>query len=465
MRKVELRMNELEKYEVIKKLVDTKGNKHRAAIKLNVTIRTINRLIKKYKEEGKAGFIHGNRGRIPSSAISLDLKKQIIEDYVNNFSDTNFKHFSEIVYEDYHIRISDTTINNWLRELDIISPKARKKTKRNLKNKLKERARQTNSKKIRNELLESIDTLDRDMAHPRRPRCKYMGEMIQMDASQFYWIKDQQWYLHLAIDDATSTVVGAYFDYQETLNGYYQVFYQILTHYGIPAMFYTDKRTVFEYKRKNTLFDDEDTYTQFSYACHTLGVDIKTTSVPQAKGRIERLNQTFQSRLPVELRRAHVSNIDEANEFLKSYLKKFNDQFALQLNITKSVFETQPSKEKINTTLSIMNTRVIDNGHGIRYKNKYYIPTTDKGIKVFMKNRTSCIVIEAFNGNLYLNHLDVLYNLEEVANKEEYSKQFDPDYKEIKPKKKYIPPLDHPWRTDNILQYFGSQKHRQQIGA
>lgn len=107
------------------------------------------------------------------------------------------------------------------------------------------------------------------MAHPRRLRCKYMGEMIQMDASQFYWIEDQQWYLHLAIDDATNTVVGAYFDYQETLNGYYQVFYQILTHYGIPAMFYTDKRTVFEYKRKNTLFDDEDTYTQFSYACHT----------------------------------------------------------------------------------------------------------------------------------------------------------------------------------------------------
>ena len=59
----------------------------------------------------------------------------------------------------------------------------------------------------------------------------------------------------------------------------------------------------------------------------------------------------------------------------------------------------------------------------------------------------------------------MLYNLEEVANRAEYSKQFDPDYKKIKPKKKYIPPLDHPWRTDNILQYFGSQKHRQQIGA
>lgn len=45
----------------------------------------------------------------------------------------------------------------------------------------------------------TIDTLDHDMAHLRRPRCKYMGEMIQMDASQFYWIKDEQWYLHLAM--------------------------------------------------------------------------------------------------------------------------------------------------------------------------------------------------------------------------------------------------------------------------
>ena len=100
---------------------------------VNVTIRTINRLIKKFNEDGKAGFIHSNRGRIPSSAISLDMKKQIIEDYVNNYSDTNFKHFSEIVYDDYHIKISNTTINNWLRELDILSPKARKKQKEILK--------------------------------------------------------------------------------------------------------------------------------------------------------------------------------------------------------------------------------------------------------------------------------------------------------------------------------------------
>ena len=120
--------------------------------------------------------------------------------------------------------------------------------------------------------------------------------MIQMDASSYEWIPGVIWHLHLAVDDASGTVVGAYFDTQETLRGYYNVFHQILVDYGIPALFYTDKRTVFEYKKKTKAFDDEDTFTQFSYACNTLGVDIKTTSVAQAKGRIECLNQTFQSR-------------------------------------------------------------------------------------------------------------------------------------------------------------------------
>ena len=85
------------------------------------------------------------------------------------------------------------------------------------------------------------------------------------------------------------------FDTQETLNGYYHVFHQILTTYGIPYKFFTDRRTVFTYKKKNSPSIDEDTYTQFAYACKQLGVELGSSSVPQAKGRVERLNQTLQS--------------------------------------------------------------------------------------------------------------------------------------------------------------------------
>lgn len=284
--------------------------------------------------------------------------------------------------------------------------------------------------------------------------------MIQMDASSYEWISGQIWHLHLAVDDATGEVVGAYFDYQETLKGYYNVFYQILLNYGIPAMFYTDRRTVFEYKRKNNAFDDEDTFTQFSYACHNLGVDIKTTSVAQAKGRIERLNQTFQSRLPVELRRAHITDIESANEFLKSYLKKFNDRFALHLNTTKSVFETQPSIEKINCTLAILSPRKIDAGHSIRFHNRIYVPANENGTPVYLKNGTDCMVIESFDGNLYVNILDRIYIMQEIPEHSLYSIEFDAAIREKKPGRKYIPPMEHPWKRASYLNYLAKQKHR-----
>ncbi len=113
-----------------------------------------------------------------------------------------------------------------------------------------------------------------------------------MDASPHIWFGNEVTHLHLAIDDATGKIVGGYFDTQETLNTYYHVLYQILVTYGIPYQFLTDRRTVFEYKRKNVSSDEKDTYTQFSYACSQLGIDIESSSVPQAKGRVECLNQT-----------------------------------------------------------------------------------------------------------------------------------------------------------------------------
>ena len=69
-------------------------------------------------------------------------------------------------------------------------------------------------------------------SHPRGEKPKYFGEIIEQDGSIHNWFGDIKSCLHLAIDKATSTIVGAYFDTQETLNGYYHVLYQILTNYA-----------------------------------------------------------------------------------------------------------------------------------------------------------------------------------------------------------------------------------------
>ena len=460
MKKVDLRMNELEKYKTIKKLVETNGNKKRVAVKLNCSIRTVNRLIIKYKECGKSGFIHGNRNRKPPTTYSDDIKNKIISYYKDEYYDTNIVHFSEIVKDDFDINISPRTILNWLKDIDILSPKAKRKTKRELDKKLKGLLQEESSNKEKNILKEKIDTLNESEVHTRRPRKKNEGEMIQMDASSFEWIKGCIWHLHVAIDDASGKIVGAYFDTQETLNGYYNVLYQILTNYGIPFMFYTDRRTVFEYNKKESPFDHEDTYTQFAYACKRLGTQIKCTSIAQSKGRVERLNSTLQSRLPIDLRRANIKTITEANTFLTSYIKKFNDQFALQLNNTRNVYEKQPSKEDINLILAIIDERKIDNGCNIKYKNNYYIPVNNEGKEFYFNKGTECLVINSFDNKLFVSIKDNTYGLKQVEKHEIYSEEFDiaPVKKEKKP---YIPPMDHPWRRDSWNRFKNTQKHRQ----
>ncbi len=71
------------------------------------------------------------------------------------------------------------------------------------------------------------------------------------------------------------------------------------------------------------------------------------------------------------------------------------------------------------------------------------------------------MVIEAFDGHLYVNVLDNIYIMKEIPEHEKYSKEFDDVPKEKKPKKKYIPPLDHPWRNDDFLGFLAKQKHRE----
>ena len=372
-RKVILRMNENVKYETIKKLVEDSGNKQRAAIKLHCTIRHINRLIIGYRAKGKSFFTHGNRGRKPAHALEDSEKQIIIDLYRTKYEGTNLTHFSELLEEFEGIKVSPSTIRSILIQEFILSPKANRASKKALAAKLNEMKKITNSKKEAASIQSSILAIED--AHPRRPRCAYFGEMLQMDASLHPWFAEEKSQLHIAVDDATGAILGAYFDKQETLNGYYNILNQILISYGVPYMFFTDRRTVFEYKKKKSPSVEEDTFTQFGYACKQLGIDIKTSSIPQAKGRVERMFQTLQSRLPIELRLAGVSTITQANEFLNSYIKKFNAQFALPIDNIKSVFETQLDIKKINLILAVLSCRKVDSGSCIKFNSSYYETT------------------------------------------------------------------------------------------
>ena len=109
-----------------------------------------------------------------------------------------------------------------------------------------------------------------------------------------------------------------------------------------------------------------------------------------------------------------------------------------------SVFETSPNAEKINYTLAVLTPRKLDNGNSIKYQNKYYQPYLDNQLKCFSP-KTECLVIKAFNGDLLLSVDEQVLELRELTRNERFSKEFDESV-EIKEKKKYIPPMSHPWK-------------------
>jgi hypothetical protein len=251
------------------------------------------------------------------------------------------------------------------------------------------------------------------------------------------------------VDDATSRIVGAYFDACETLYGYFRMTEQLVLEYGIPATFLADNRTVFVSNAKKNYEDDRsDRKTQFGYMCKNLGIDIKTTSVAQAKGRVERMWDTLQNRLPLELRLAGIKTIEAANAFLTGYIPSFNEKFALPIPAARSVFIPAPSPDELRLFLSVLTERKIDGGASLRYDRKLYAPTDERGGRVFLAKGVVGTVARTLDGSPFFTVADKTYSLELIPTHEPFSLNFDPSPAKPAPlpQKPKIPSKNHPWR-------------------
>lgn len=418
----EMSFKEKLKYKTIIKVINGSIDKYKASIIIGCSIRRVNQLIDIYKKEGKNGFIHKSKNNIPINKLCSSFREKIVNLYKEKYFDFNFTHFREKLRDIENINIPYGTLYNILSEANIKSPKKNRKNKR--KN-----------------------------LHPSRERKKYFGELVQIDASIHLWFGNFKTYLHAAIDDATGNVLGAYFDTGETIRGYYEMTYQILTTYGIPMAFYSDRRTIFEYYSKNMVNIEKDTFTQFEVACDKLGIEIITTSIAQAKGKIERLFGTFQSRLVAELRFNNITTIEKANQFVKEYLPVYNKQFALPVNYNKSLMEESPSIELINLYLSIFANKTVNNGSTIKHKGKQYYPElNNKRINFFPK--TKVIFIESFDHKYYILHDDEFYNATELKVEQHIIKEKNEKKKE---KNVYRPPASHPFKAASYQRYI--EKH------
>lgn len=462
------------KYLAIKNYVDHPDrNKLRIAVNFSVTPRTVDRWIANYRKFGKSAFIHGNTTLEPDCKIAENIREKVVSLYLGPvYRGCNFAHYTEMLDEYEGIHISEQSVRNILHAAGVQSPKIWRATRKRLRQEEKQREKQlaigfdaTDDDLPEISLVEKNSVAPED-GHSLHERSKYFGELIQMDASSYEWFGGIVTNLHVSVDDCTGRITGIWFDKEETLFGYYNVLKQILLKYGIPAKFLTDKRTVFEYTRKGEQDVEKDTFTQFSYACKQLGIQIETTSVPEAKGRVERLNQTLQSRLPIIFRREGITDIDSANEFLSSHIDElFNDKFSMPVDHTRSVFEKQIGGKNIdeaaaNLICSTICSRVLF-GQCIRFNKKMYKLIDENGVQQNYTDRTRVTVIQSFDNQLFASVNDTrMFKLEEVPVHAEKSKTFDADYEAPMPRKVYIPPMNHPWRYSEFEKHAKSQRHR-----
>lgn len=430
------------KLEVMKMVVDGEKSISWAAAKLKRSEKTIRRYRKELLENPNADLVHKNRGREPANKTDHELIWHI---YCTRYYGLNITYFCEKLEENESIKISEGLVRLIFKEHDEFSVKAWHRTKNELRKRLRKLKKLTKQQKEVLVQLEAEPYIR--TTHPIQPRSKYFGEELQMDASIHLWFGTKKCALHTAIDDATGIIVGAWFDYQETRNGYYQITKQFLTKYGLPLLIKTDKRTVFEYKKKNDKDMAEDTMTQYEHVCQTLGIELQCSSSPQFKPRVERSYGTLQGRLPFELKEAGVTTIEEANAFLKKYIQKFNEQFAIRKGI-KSVW-VKVTKDQIDSALVTIAKRTVDCGNGIRLNNKYYGTFDSYGNQIFIKPKTKVSVITMMNGAVYAMHDDKLLAMDIIPERQKISDMMDFDMEKPAVRKKYIPPYDSIWRITN----------------
>lgn len=430
----------------IKKVVIGESTRKEASDNLGVTIRQIDRLILKYKNEGEIGFIHKNRGKESKKKISENIKEEIINLYITEYFDYNFTHFYEEIGDKYPL--SQRAVSTILKEADIVSPQAQHKTITLYNANMKKAIRKKEATKEQIEIYKKRQESEKQK-HIRRSSLLYnYGQEVQMDAAFAIWYGEKARALHLAVDKATKRVLYGWFDVQETTRAYFIMLMNIILKNGIPKKIKTDKRGTFSInnvKSKSSL-----NTTQFGRICEELEIQLSSSSDPLFKPNVERENKTFKGRLIAELRHENIIDDESANKYLNEvFIPKMNSKFAYEIDFERNdMRENTYNKDELNIIISEQYSRKIDNSSSIKYKGKYYIPIDlETGEIMSFERNTVCVVIIAFDNSYWCNINKELYKLYEIkAPEKKVSQKTTKTQEEINKSKAHKPAPNHPWR-------------------
>ena len=366
--------------------------------------------------------IHSHRGVPPNNRIADAIREQsllIVKSTYPDFSPT-FAH--EKLTELHGFKFSVETLRKWMASEGLWQAQARKKA----------------------------------CIHPSRPRRSCLGELIQIDGSPHAWFEDRGpvCTLIVFIDDATSRLMALYFSPTETTYAYMHALRYHMNKHGRPVSVYSDKHSIFRVNYP----DRDGAQTQLSRALKTLDIELICANTPQAKGRVERANQTLQDRLVKELRLAKIDSIEQANQWLPAFLESHNKRFAIEAS--SSINAHRPvsfTEEELNLILCQQDTRKLSKNLSMKYKNtEYQLQNYGKGYRYRGAEVTVC---EAEDGQVSLLYQGQLLPYKAfqsgerptpIADEKSVHWYVERAKKEQQSSTPNRPAANHPWRKEII---------------
>ena len=400
---------EITRLEVMQRLKEKRLKQKEAAQMLGISTRQVKRLWRAYRKKGAQGLVSQRRGKPSNHRMDAGVAQQAFDLIKEKYEDFGPTLAHEKLTEVHHLQLSRESVRRIMIAEGVWKPKHAKQPP----------------------------------AHQMRERRACFGELVQIDGSDHDWFEGRgaKCTLLVYIDDATGQLLELWFVPDETSFAYFEASRHYFECYGKPVAFYSDKHGIFRVNQEQTVGLGSG-LTQFGRAMQELDIQIICANTPQAKGRVERANQTLQDRLVKELRLRGIADIDRANAFLPEFREDFNQRFAVQPRSTHDAHRPLLKTENLDIVLTHQKTGTLSKNLTIQFNKVIYQIQSDR--PDYTLRNASVTVCENANGVV-----TILYKLDPLA----YTIYHKPirqaeivDTKtldhQIKP-----PAPDHPWRT------------------
>jgi transposase len=370
---VKLSLKQVQRYETLRAVAEGRLTVGEAALALGLSRRQVQRLLRRVEAQGPAGVIHGNQGRQPANAYAPATRDQVLELAATEYGGFNFSHLADTLAERHRLAVSAETLRRWLRPLGHGAPSRRVKKHRR-----------------------------------RRQRRAREGELLFLDGSPHRWFGPDgpEACLLLCSDDATGKPLWGHFQPQEDRDGCFRVCHEVFTRLGLPAAFYLDRASQFTTTRHggtHVAQGPEVEPTQFERAMDALTIGIIFANSPQARGRGERLNGSFQGRLVAELTQRGIQDCPAATRYLNQvFIPKYQRRFAQPPEDPTPAWRPIPQGINLKQVLCARYTRTVANDNTVRLDGVIYqlkqTPNRDHLVRANLE------VQKWFNGQIHFFH-------------------------------------------------------------